>query len=112
MSTITTQRYPPFMVLPDALSIDRDRLADVCRRYGVARLLVFGSVARGSATSTSDVDVLYELLPGRQLGWEIEDLADALADVLGRPVDLVSFAGLHRRLRSGVLDEAKPLYAA
>jgi uncharacterized protein len=96
----------------DALSIDRDRLADVCRRYGVARLLVFGSVARGSATSTSDVDVLYELLPGRQLGWEIEDLADELADVLGRPVDLVSFAGIHPRLRSTVLDEAKPLYAA
>ena len=100
------------MSAPDGLSIDRDRLADVCRRYGVARLLVFGSVARGSATATSDVDVLYELLPGRQLGWEIEDLADELADVLGRPVDLVSFAGLHRRLRSVVLDEAKPLYAA
>jgi hypothetical protein len=32
--------------------------------------------------------------------------------VLDRPVDLVSFPGLHRRLRSVVLDEAKPLYAA
>jgi uncharacterized protein len=100
------------MSVPDSVSIDQGRLADVCRRYGIARLLVFGSVARGSATSESDVDVLYELLPGRQLGWEIEDLADELADVLGRPVDLVSFAGLHRRLRSTVLDEAKPLYAA
>ena len=56
--------------------------------------------------------MLYELLPGRRLGWEIEDLADELAEVLGRPVDLVSSSGLHPRLRSVVLDEARSLYAA
>ncbi|MGH3469072.1 MAG: nucleotidyltransferase family protein [Thermocrispum sp.] len=93
-------------------AVDQARLAAVCERYGVARLLVFGSVARGDATAASDVDVLYELLPGRRLGWEIEHLADELAGVLGRPVDLVSSSGLHPRLRSVVLDEARSLYAA
>jgi len=43
----------------------------------------------------SDVDVLYELEQGGRLGWEIEDLADELSEVLGRPVDLVSLGALH-----------------
>lgn len=100
------------MSLAGRLGVDEFRLREVCHRYGVGRLLVFGSVARGSASSTSDIDVLYELEPGRQLGWEIEDLADELADVLGRPVDLVSISAVHRRLESTVLAEAQPLYAA
>jgi predicted nucleotidyltransferase len=75
-------------------------------------VLVFGSVARGDAVLASDVDVLYEMLPGHRLGWEIEDLTDELTEVLGRPVDLVSASGLHPRLRSVVLAEARSLYAA
>lgn len=92
--------------------VDEERLAAVCARYGVGRLLIFGSVARGTATPDSDVDVLYELLPGRVLGWEIEQFADELSEVLGRPVDLVSLAALHRRLREPVLAEARALFAA
>jgi predicted nucleotidyltransferase len=72
------------------VTVDEARLAEVCARYGIARLLVFGSVARGTATPDSDIDVLYELEPGRRLGWEIEQLADELAALFGRPVDLVS----------------------
>jgi predicted nucleotidyltransferase len=92
--------------------VDQARLGEVSRRYGVARLLVFGSVARGSASAASDVEVLYELVPERRLGWEVEDLADDLADIFGRPVDLVSVTALHDGLKSAVLAEALPLYAA
>ena len=93
------------------LTVDKARLAAVCARYGVARLMIFGSVARGTGPS-SDVDVLYELQPGQRLGWEIEDLSDELSELFGRPVDLVSRAALHERLRAAVLAEAQPLYAA
>jgi len=82
------------------MKIDETRLAAVCERYGIGQLMIFGSVARGTAGPASDVDVLYELRPGRRLGWEIEDLADELAEVLGRPVDLVSRAAVHERMRS------------
>jgi predicted nucleotidyltransferase len=88
-------------------TVDEARLADVCVRYGIARLRVFGSVVRGTATPDSDIDVLYELEPDRRLGWEIEQLADELAGVFGRPVDLVSPAALHRRLKDSVLSEAR-----
>lgn len=92
--------------------VDETRLAAVCEQYGIGALMIFGSVARGTAGPTSDVDVLYELRPGRRLGWEIEDLADELSDVFGRRVDLVSRAGLHERVRAAVLAEAQPVYAA
>jgi predicted nucleotidyltransferase len=94
------------------LGADLDRIAEICQRYGVARLEVFGSVGRGEERPDSDVDVLYELAPGARLGWEIEDLADELSAVLGRPVDLVSRRALHERLRDAMLAEAKLLYAA
>ena len=105
------------MATVPGVTIDEARLAHVCARYGDARLRVFGSVARGTATPDSDIDVLdidvlYELEPGRRLGWEIEQLADELAVVFGRPVDLVSPAALHRRLKDAVLSEARTLYAA
>lgn len=93
-------------------NVDENRLAQVCEQYGIAELSVFGSAARGEAQATSDIDVLYELQPGRRLGWEIEDLADALGELFGRPVDLVSRKALHRRLREPVLAEARRLYAA
>jgi len=94
------------------VTVDEVRLDAVCARYGIARLMIFGSVARGTAEPSSDVDVLYELQPGRRLGWEIEDLSDELSELFGRPVDLVSRAALHERLRAAVLAEAQPLYAA
>jgi predicted nucleotidyltransferase len=94
------------------LHIDTARLAAVCRKYGIARLDVFGSVSRGDESDASDVDLLYELAPGSRLGWEIETLADELADILGRQVDLVSRRAVHERLRERVLGEARSLYAA
>jgi len=94
------------------VAVDRDRLHAICERYGVVRLDVFGSVARGTSDVDSDIDLLYTLAPGARLGWAIEDLAAELADFLGRPVDLVSRRALNAQLRDDVLREAEPLYAS
>ena len=93
-------------------TVDATALSAVCERYGVAELAVFGSVVRGDAGPESDVDVLYVLRDGVHLGWAINDLADDLEEVLGRPVDLVSKRALHRRLKDAVLAEARVVYAA
>jgi uncharacterized protein len=91
--------------------VDDARLNEICDAYGIAELVLFGSAARATIGPSSDIDLLYSLRPGRTLGWEIEDLADELADLFGRPVDLVSRRALHTKLRDQVLAEARPLYA-
>ncbi len=96
----------------ETLDVDRLRLDALCRRFGIARLDVFGSVARGEDGPGSDVDLLYELAQGRALGWEIEDLSQDLADLFGRPVDLVSRKALHPLIRDQVLADAEPFYVA
>ncbi|MFZ1410279.1 MAG: nucleotidyltransferase domain-containing protein [Micropruina sp.] len=94
------------------MTMDVERLREVCQRYGIIRLEVFGSSARGTAGPGSDIDLLYTLAPGVRLGWEIEDLASELEAVLGRPVDLVSRRALNARILEQVLQEAQPFYAA
>lgn len=94
------------------LRIDASRLAELCRHYGIARLEVFGSVARGEQRPDSDVDLLYTLEGGRALGWEVEDLVESLTEVFHRPVDLVSRRSLHPMIRDRVMAEAETLYAA
>lgn len=67
------------MIVP-GVDVDERRLAAICDQYGIAELQIFGSQARGTAGPDSDIDVLYTLRPRRRLGWEIEELADELAD--------------------------------
>jgi len=110
-------RDPPtrpnlWLVSAPGLAVDTERLHQVCARYGVSRLDVFGSASRGDTTPESDVDILYELAPHARLGWDIEKLADELSELVGRRVDLVSRKALHERLRDEVLSEARLLYAA
>ncbi len=96
----------------EEFDVDAARLADVCERYGVCELAVFGSVARGVATPMSDVDLLYVMTPGRSLGFSINRLEDELGEVFGRRVDLVAKRAVHPMLRDNVLAEARTLYAA
>ena len=64
-------------------------------RFGVRRLAVFGSYARGEATPLSDVDILVDL--ERPLGWEVVDLHNELEALLGMRVDLVTEGALRRK---------------
>lgn len=98
--------------LGDAM-VDEVALAELCRRYHVGELSVFGSAARGDMRQDSDIDLLVEFLPEAEV-----DLVDHaglmldLADLLGRKVDLVSKNGLKPLIRASVLSEARLLYAA
>ncbi|WP_365996229.1 nucleotidyltransferase family protein [Methanoculleus sp. 10] len=68
---------------------------------------VFGSVAQGEAGSDNDIDFLIELEPGRSL-LDVGGLAMDLSALLGRPVDVVTEAGLRERIRSRVVCERGP----
>ncbi len=81
----------------------RDLKPELERRFGVVRIGVFGSVARGEEDADSDVDVLVEL--EEPIGWELVDLQDRLEEVLGRRVDLVTVGALREEMSATVMRE-------
>lgn len=93
-----------------AIDLPADRIRDICRRYGVIELAVFGSVVRDDFGPDSDVDFLYVLAPDAVIGWEIVRLKDDLREVVGREVDIVPKNYLHRIIRARVLAEAEVVY--
>lgn len=78
---------------------------DDLQRFGVKRLALFGSVARGEARPDSDVDVLVAF-EGRATFDRYMDLKLWLEDLLGRRVDLVTERALKPRMRSQIEREA------
>jgi len=58
--------------------------------FGVKRIGIFGSFARGEQTRKSDVDVLVDFLPGHETYRNFMNLADFLEEICGRKVDLLS----------------------
>lgn len=77
-------------------------------RRGVVRAGVFGSVARGEATASSDVDFLVEFEHGRTLV-DLSGLRLDLREVFGRDVDVATRASLHPKLRDQILRELVPV---
>lgn len=100
------------MEIREGLEIDDDALADICRRYHLKGLWLFGSSARGDFRADSDIDLLYEFAPDEHIGWAIVHLKEELEKLFGRDVDLVSRHFIHWYIRDEVLAEAKPLHAA
>ncbi len=64
------------------------RLAPLCRNYGITRLEIYGSVARGDAQPGSDVDLVITLT--KPMGWDYFTLDDQMSKVLGVRVHLLS----------------------
>ncbi len=91
----------------------REKILPVLLPYGVRRVAVFGSFARGEHTPASDLDILVELEEPRKqplglLTWM--RLERELSEAIGRKVDLVSKSGLRRHIRSAIEPELVMLY--
>lgn len=67
-------------------------------RFGVVRLALFGSTARGAASDTSDIDILVGF-DGPATSRRYFGVQFYLEDLLGRPVDLVTEKALRPELR-------------
>ena len=86
------------------LTVRREQLADLCRRWKVAELSFFGSVMRADFRPDSDVDVLVTFMPGADWSlFELVTMQDELSTLLGRPVDLVEEAALRNPYRRSAI---------
>ena len=96
------------MTLEQRLKEKRQDILRIAAEYGALNVRVFGSVARGEADETSDIDFLVELEAGRSL-LDLGGLQYDLQALLDCPVDVVTERGLKARIRERVVREAAPL---
>ena len=93
------------MDVEDVLKGKRDKILRLAACYGAHNVRVFGSMARGEATASSDVDLLVTFDPGQSLmdhaGLELE-----LEQLVGCRVEVASDRGLKPRVRQRILAEA------
>lgn len=68
----------------------QDALTPVFEYYGVSRAVLLGSIAQGTATPRSDIDLLVD---SHLRGMKFVGLMETIRQVVGRPVDV--FAVTH-----------------
>jgi hypothetical protein len=90
--------------------LERHRLdiLRIARSHGARRIRVFGSFARGEEREDSDLDVLVDLEPGRDL-LDIVAIKQDLEALLDRRVDVVTELAVSPYIRESVLREAAAL---
>jgi uncharacterized protein len=94
------------------ITFDASILEAFCRKNGIRRLALFGSVLRDDFGPESDIDMLVEFMPGEKVGYfRLVELESALSDLVGGgKVDLRTPGELSRYFRDRVMCESEPLY--
>jgi predicted nucleotidyltransferase len=101
------------------IELPQKEIAEFCRRWGLVRLELFGSVLRDDFRPDSDIDLLYTPGPSfhrdRAYGpWLSDNMADELSALLGRKVDLIERGKMERHRnwirREHALSSAVPIY--
>ena len=93
MSRLCIGKMTTAAPLPELLQVKLQPLRELCERYGVEKLELFGSAARGEFDPAhSDLDFIVQMKGRREPGYARRfcDFADALETLYGRPVDLLT----------------------
>jgi len=94
------------------IQIDREKIAEFCRRNRIRKLSLFGSVLRDDFGPESDVDVLVEFETDAKFGlFRMAGMEIELSEMLGRKVDLRTPEELSRYFREEVVQSAEVQYA-
>ena len=100
-------------MLLHGLNFPEPALAEFCRRHGVKRLSLFGSILTDDFSPDSDVDMLVEFEPGQTPGMVgFGGMILELSAMIGRRVDLRTPFDLSRHFRPLVLRQSRTLHAA
>lgn len=97
------------------IKIDRDELAEFCRRWKIRELSVFGSVLREDFGPESDIDVLISFDPGAEWSlWDHFNMKVELSGLTGRKVDLVTRRSIEQSpnwiRKKAILEGAESIY--
>ncbi|BDV39286.1 nucleotidyltransferase family protein [Methylocystis bryophila] len=97
--------YLALMDVEEAISRLRAHEAEL-KRLGVEHLYLFGSTARGSAGADSDVDLFFDHQKGKLGLYELMDVKERAAEILGRKADVMTRASLHPALKQRIEESA------
>ena len=89
----------------EAINLLRQHAVDL-KRLGVERLYLFGSTARGEARDDSDIDLFFDHEKGRLGLYELMDVKERTAKILGGKADIMTRDSLHPRLRKRIEESA------
>lgn len=95
-------------MIEESIKFRKGEIKQIAAKHGALNIRVFGSIARGEATSESDVDLLVDVAPNTSSWFPIGLILD-LERLLGRRVEVVTERALNSDLREQVLREAVPL---
>lgn len=93
----------------DAIARLREHEAEL-KRLGVLHLYLFGSTARGEARENSDVDLFFDYERGKFSLFDLMDVQEAAARILGCKTDVMTRDSLHRLLRARIEASALPVF--
>ena len=82
----------------------QEKILPILKEAGVLRSSIFGSTARGEATTESDVDILVET-PGHYGLFKFLGIKADLEDALGKKVDLIEFQAIKPALKENILKD-------
>ncbi len=95
------------------IQVNREQIAEFCRRHHIRRFAFFGSVLRDDFRPDSDVDVLVEFESEYRLGFfELMRMQREFSELIGREADFRTPEDLGRYIRERVISEAEVQYAA
>jgi len=97
--------YICFMKRDEAISRLQQHEAEL-KRLGVEHLYMFGSTARGEAGDDSDVDLFFDHEKGKLGLFELMDVKERAASILGGKTDIMTRNSLHPRLRKRIEEAA------
>jgi hypothetical protein len=101
LATAARIGYIAMMERDEAISRLRRHEADL-KRLGVEHLYMFGSMARGEAAPNSDVDLFFDYQKGQLGVYELMDVKEYAARILGRKTDIMTRDSLHKTLRGAI----------
>ena len=80
------------------------------KQLGVEHLYLFGSTARGDAGAESDVDLFFDHPEGSLGLYELMDVKEAAARILGCKTDIMTRRSIHRTLRETIQAAAQQVF--
>jgi predicted nucleotidyltransferase len=87
------------------LSSIKKKSLPILKKHAVKRASIFGSFARGTAKSRSDVDFLIEYKKSDKSLFDLVDLKSDLEEALDRKVDVITYNSIYWRIRERILAE-------